>query len=273
MKVRYAVGKNVWLSLVCVLFAFEARASQTSCFAYAETYYEQVYCEIKQKSPSTVLPAFFDFKKNDARMQAMLLKRKAEALGIAFNMPASKSKKVKSVKRAEARPERPHNQQISAPQSRAECQFSVTYIDCSDGQFSLIGNKANNKIARTALQNQNRLKLNNYRADRADQQQLNLFLTQQYIHYLEKMVEIGLGGATMSFTKFYALFEDISDKGADFSARFETMYEFLKKDKANMSVNERAVSIAGLNINDCAQLTSSMFVCDNRRRNSIYLKR
>ena len=80
------------------LFANLAFASQTSCFAFAETYYEQVYCEIRQKSPETVLPAFLDFKNNDARMQAMLLKRKAEALGIPLKIPASTSGKKTAAK-------------------------------------------------------------------------------------------------------------------------------------------------------------------------------
>ena len=255
-----------------LLFANSAFASQTSCFAFAETYYEQVYCEIRQKSPETVLPAFLDFKNNDARMQAMLLKRKAEALGIPLKIPASTSGKKTAAKSIKNTIERPVDQSASAAQTAMACQYKNAHIECRDGRFLLAGNRRNSDIPSTALQDQNRLKLDNYGGNRNDTQQLTLFLTRQYVHYLEKMVEIGLGGATMSFTKFYALFEDISDKGADFSARFETMYEFLKKDKASMFVSVAADPIAGLTINECARLTNAMFVCDNKRRNAIYLK-
>lgn len=257
---------------VLTSLSFYALAAQESCFVYAETYYEQVYCEIKQKSPDTVLPSFIDFKKNTPRMQAMLLKRKAESLGIKIKMPAGLSKKSGSKKAIGGAVNIAADQPASHAQMITECRLTGALIACRNGRFFLTGNKKNGALPDSALRDENRLKLSNFQGDERDERALRVFLTEQYTRYLEKMLEIGLGGATMSFTKFYLLFEDIEAKGADFSARFETMYQFLKKDKANMFVGEAADPISGLSIDDCARLTDKMFVCDNQRRNSIYLK-
>jgi hypothetical protein len=253
-------------------FSFLVEAVQASCFALAETYYEQLYCEVKEKSPSTVLPAFVDFKKNNEQMQALLLKRKAQALGIFVKMPATAPRASRQESHQESRLENADNLARQRPQTTAACQFSGQGIDCSGTQFLLTGNKPNSKIPTTALQDKNRLTLNNYGGDLNDHQALTVFLTNEYTHYLEKMLEIGLGGATMSFTKFYTLFLDIRSKGGDFASRFETMYQFLKKDKSTISVSEKTEMIAGISMADCARLTDDMFTCDNQRRNSIYLK-
>lgn len=264
--------RRIVTAAILTILSFTALAVQESCFVYAETYYEQVYCEIKQKAPATVLPSFIDFKKNNPRMQAMLLKRKAEALGITMKMPADSSKKSSANKVSISPASLAEEQPASHAQMITECRLAGALITCGNGSFLLTGNKKNGAISDSALKDQNRLKLSNFQGDESDERALRLFLTEQYTHYLEKMLEIGLGGATMSFTKFYLLFEDMSDKGADFSARFETMFQFLKKDKANMFVSEAADPISGLTMDDCARLTDKMFACDNRRRNTIYLK-
>jgi len=241
-----------------------AIAAQSSCYELAETYYENKYCEIKQKSPRAALPAFGDFKKNAPRMQAMLLKRKAEAAGIDLQMPGA-AKKNFSPKKSSS------DTSVSVPVA-SSCELKQTLITCPDGQFVLTGNKRNSKISRTALQSDNRLTLNNYNGDLNDREEIIAFLTVQYTRYLEKMLALGLGGVTMSFTKFHTLFWEIENRGADFSKRFETMYEYLKKDKSAIGVSERASSIAGITIDECARLTRNMFTCDNNTTNSIYLK-
>ena len=241
-----------------------AIAAQSSCFELAETYYENKYCEVKQKSPGATLPAFGDFRKNAPRMQAMLLKRKAEAAGIDLQMPGAAKKKLPLKKSL-------LDTSVSSPVVHS-CELKQALITCSDGQFVLTGNKRNSNISRTALQSSNRLTLNNYDGDLNDRQEVIAFLTVQYTRYLEKMLALGLGGVTMSFTKFHTLFWEIENKGADFSKRFETMYEYLKKDKSAIGVSERASSIAGITIDACARLTSNMFTCDNNTTNSIYLK-
>ena len=156
-----------------------AIAAQSSCFELAETYYENKYCEVKQKSPGATLPAFGDFKKNAPRMQAMLLKRKAEAVGIDLQMPGAAKKKLPLKKSL-------LDTSVSSPVVHS-CELKQTLITCPDGQFVLTGNKRNSKISRTALQSSNRLTLNNYDGDLNDRQEVIAFLTVQYTRYLEKM--------------------------------------------------------------------------------------
>ena len=56
--------RYVWvsISILCVLTA-SAKADQF-CFALAETYYEQVYCQLQAKAQTKGLPSFNQFKKN-----------------------------------------------------------------------------------------------------------------------------------------------------------------------------------------------------------------
>ncbi|HEY0891459.1 MAG TPA: hypothetical protein VGE32_00300, partial [Cellvibrio sp.] len=74
---RYA---GLSISILCVLTA-SAKADQF-CFALAETYYEQVYCQLQAKAQTKGLPPFNQFKKNNETVQASLLKRPAERNGI-----------------------------------------------------------------------------------------------------------------------------------------------------------------------------------------------
>ena len=180
-------------------------AAQTNCWEFAETYYENKYCEVRQKLPAAVLPEFGDFKKNAPRMQAMLLKRKAEAAGIDLKMPGS-AKQTTS-------PKKTSNNTHSSIPAASTCKFKQALIECPDGQFLLMGNKRNGSISKAALQPSNRLTLKNYDGDLNDRQNVVAFLTVQYTRYLEKMLELGLGGVTISFTKFHTLFWDIESKG------------------------------------------------------------
>lgn len=246
------------------LFGSHALATQNNCFLDAETYYEQIYCEIIDKDPGSRLPSFIDFKKNAPNMQALLLMRKAKALGIDLNMP----KKEK----ARSRPEPDTTQQYYRPTNTASCQLKGRQIHCKDELFKQIGNLPNSSLKQDALEEHNRLVLENYRGPSEPSDKLKAHLTEQYIKYLEKMLEIGLGGETMSFTKFYGLFQDMYSKGVDFSKRFETMFQFLKKDKTNIHVRQAIEPLAHIDINNCARLTTVMFTCDNRKRNTIYLK-
>lgn len=241
-----------------------ALAAESHCFLDAETYYEQVYCEIKDRDPSTRLPSFIDFKKNPAKMQALLLMRKAKALGIEINMPPSN--KPESENRS---PKKAKHFTVNTPGS---CQLKGQEIICADGKYVQVGNLPNKTLKEGVLNGTNRLILENYKGSRTHSQQMIAHLTQQYIIYLQKMLEIGLGGETMSFTKFHSLFQDISAKGVDFAKRFDTMFQFLKRDKTNINVRKAIEPLTNIDISNCAQLTGRMFTCDNRKRNTIYLK-
>lgn len=232
----------------------------SACFNQAVTYYEQIYCEIKVKGVGESLPSFSDFKKNDLQMQALLLKRKAEALKIPFKMSVKKPAKqaLKSQLKYEA---------ISSSQ----CEYQGVTIKCSDGMFSLIGNQRNSKLKPDALGDSNKIALETFSGNLGDSESLLVYLTKSYARYVEKMLDIGLGGATMSFTKFYYLFKDLSEQGVDFPARFETMFRYLKLDKKSLAVSEHIDVIEGLSIKHCNRLKKDLFTCDNRTSNRVYV--
>ena len=69
-------------------------SAQSFCFASASSYYEQVYCELQARGEAKTLPPFYQFKRNDATTQALLLKRPAGRIGIELPMPKSTAKKL-----------------------------------------------------------------------------------------------------------------------------------------------------------------------------------
>jgi hypothetical protein len=244
-----------------------AQASSTtkysSCFNQAETYYEQIYCEIKAKGKGVSLPSFVDFKKNNGQMQALLLKRKAEALNIPFTMQKKKSVVSKKNKKVDESTENAYS---------INCQYLERTIKCHDGVFLITGNKSNSVLQRVALSSKNKLRLYKFTGDRNNKIQVLDYLTKSYTRYIEKMLEIGLAGATMSFTKFYYIFHDLSDQGVNFQQRFETMYAYLKVDKRSLGVAEDVNVIQGLTIAHCSRLKNDLFTCDNGTTNRVYIR-
>lgn len=271
MLVKRRVYKYLIFYAVSASFLlFEASVAQagsttkySACFNQAETYYEQIYCEIKAKDPGVSLPSFIDFKKNNEQMQALLLKRKAEALNINFTMP----KKNNAVSRK--------NEKVDASTAKldsTDCQYLERTIKCHDGDFSIVGNKSNSVLKLGALGSENKLGLDTFTGDRNNKTQVLDYLTKSYTRYIEKMLDIGLAGATMSFTKFYYIFHDLSDQGVDFQQRFETMYAYLKVDKRSLGVAEDINAIQDLTIAHCSRLKNNMFTCDNVTTNRVYIR-
>ncbi len=76
----------------------------------------------------------------------------------------------------------------------------------------------------------------------------------------------------MTYGKFTYLYQDINSKGLDFSQRFETMYSFLKKDKASMGISESTATPQGLVASDCSPLGDSYYVCEKQGRNFIFVR-
>lgn len=271
MLVNSRMYKYLNLYLFSAFFLLsEAAAAQansttkySSCFNQAENYYEQIYCEIKAKDESVSLPSFIDFKKNNEHMQALLLKRKAEALNIPFTMPKKQNVAPKNNIKVDA---------STAKADSSECQYLERTIKCHDGVFSIVGNKTNSELKHTALSDENKLELYKFTGDRNNKNQVLDYLTKSYTRYIEKMLEIGLAGATMSFTKFYYIFQDLSDQGVDFQQRFETMYAYLKIDKRSLGVAQDIDAIKDLTIAHCSRLKDDLFTCDNGTTNRVYIR-
>ena len=65
--------------------------------------------------------------------------------------------------------------------------------------------------------------------------------------------------------------EDSPFAGQGAVQRFETMYGFLKKDKATMGVSENRVADQQLQIADCDSLSDQLWVCSRAGRNYLYV--
>jgi len=292
--IRFKIG-YLFYSVLFVCFSQHASAAIPKCFVYAETYYEQIYCEIKGKGKGKALPAFVDFKKNDEITQALLLKRDAAALHISIKLPkrhASKKDLASPTTKPKQKiaPSNQHtfnskessktnlqtksqtNQSLSSSSNSTSCSFMGNLITCNALKFYQIGNKTNSSLKQGALERQNKIGLTPFIGKQAQQSKIDRYLYQSYVRYIEKMLEIGLGGVTMSFTKFAYLFNDLLEKKVDFASRFETMYSFLKKDKQQLAVSEKITPAKHLTIDDCFKLTKHIYICDNRARNYVYVK-
>lgn len=256
-------------SAIFSIMAFAQSQSQTFCFASAASYYEQVYCELQARGEIKSLPPFYQFKRNDALTQALLLKRPALRAGIKLPMPKTASHSAPEVKKniSEVR-QQPSS---SSAANKPGCRLAEKAILCGARRFELAGNRKNSRLSADVLNAENKMSLSVYTGLLSDQAAVNNYLVNAYRQYLEKMHSIGLGGVTMTYAKFDFLFFDLHEKGLDFSQRFDTMYDFLKKDKAKMAVSEKQVIDSQLRFEDCDFLPESMFACSRSGRNYLFL--
>lgn len=267
--------RNLVVVLV-MLMASSTSMAQSFCFAFAETYYEQVYCQLQAKAQTKGLPAFHEFKKNDERIQAALLKRPAERNGIKLPTPKvvvdkpamvpEKPLPAKLVSGAETKGRVVREfVDVQQPQADANCILAANTIRCGGQSYKLIGNKSNRHLAKGVLNEEYKMSLPEHAG-----QPLEQYLSEAYRQYINKMCDIGLGGVTMTFGKFAYLYRDVQLKGLNFVQRFETMYSFLKKDKATMGVSESIPEGIGATMDDCSPLDEQRFVCAHQGRNYIF---
>jgi len=90
--------------------------------------------------------------------------------------------------------------------------------------YGLVGNLSNKKLSKGVLERKNKMNIPGYQGKPDDRQALAEYLAKAYDQYILKMLEIGLGGSTFTYNKFVYLYYDVSEKGIDFSQRFETMF-------------------------------------------------
>lgn len=270
---------------ILMLISSGADANQF-CFAAAETYYEQVYCQLQAKAQTKQLPPFHQFKKNNEQVQFSLLKRPAQRNGIALVAPSKKSPSVPAAQAATAPADaisvspshsapRPlhtseparatlrNNVQVNAAD---QCELHQSELVCGQVSYRLTGNRANHRLTAGVLTAANKMDLPASTGRAYD-------LAAAYQQYIAKMCEIGLCGVTMSYRKFAFLYQDLQIKGLDFAQRFETMFGFLKQDKAAMAVSEAINSPAGLSAEYCSALGELYYVCDYQGKNLVFVRR
>jgi hypothetical protein len=151
------------------------------------------------------------------------------------------------------------------------CSLQQWTVECAHGRYQLVGNKTNQQLPADALSADHKLGLPVYSGAVDDNAALEEYLTRAYSRYLAGMLEIGLGGSTMSYGKFVNLHKYITDQRLDFAGRFETMYQFLKKDKQSIGVSTKLTVAEGLVVQDCSSL-DDLIVCDYQKANYIFAK-
>lgn len=266
-------------SLFClpVLFlSFGVEAQGGACLDQARTPLEQTYCKIRAANPSAPLPTLQELRRNPEKTQRLLLRRPAEQAGI--SLPAEKT--VRPAAPAPAAAKSASMPATVAPKaalparvhtgSLAGCELLASSIRCGADRYQLQGNMSNSRLARGALDLDTKVSFAEYQGAATDSTALQEYAGSTYRRYIEAMLEIGLGSSTMSFTKFYHTFTEAQEKGTRFGERLSAMFDFLKKDKANMGVQSHYNDALPSGIEQCMSLSDVLLVCDNVQQNWVY---
>lgn len=252
-------------------------AADEGCRESASSDLERLYCDILAEGGGRGLPSQADFRRNEPRVQALLLRRPAARLGLAVPAVASppaqaqpepESLSASSPKSVAA------DQNVAPPQKRAgrlaECRLDGERIVCPDQRFDLVLNQPNSKLAPGVLEQDNRLGLASFTGDRTDEQAVRRYLSGAYDRYIPKMVAIGLGANTMSFTAFHNAFQTLEAGGVDFATRMERTYQLLKQDKLTLAVQARYHEALPESLSLCEVINRNIIVCDNVATNWVF---
>ncbi len=278
----------VGLCLIAVDSQAVDRQAANNCRKQARTPLEKLYCDIKAKGEGATLPGLEDFRRNTSQIQRLLLKRPAGKLGLAMpeatrekpvaSEPENQAQAITASSSAAATRPKVENppQAVPLPSQLASnkqppkqsCQLNGPTIHCGQSTFALVNNLANNRLSAEALDDSNHLVLPDWQPEAGLSE--HAYLTDAYRVYIDKMMDIGLGAATMSFTRFYHNYQDAKVQDTDFRQRFSEMYEYLKADKKSMQTPKRLVSALPEGIEQCDFLRRDLMVCDNGFHNWLY---
>ncbi|ENO14764.2 hypothetical protein J057_05416 [Marinobacter nanhaiticus D15-8W] len=233
-----------------------------------------MYCEIKAKGGGTTLPSFEDFRRNAPQVQALLLKRPAQRLGIEIPKPAANAMAptADDEHRSQPEPETAVPETSPTPAGMDNCVLKGKVILCSGRIYRLATNQPNSALGEGVLGESNTLALESFSGGLNDEAAVRRYLSNAYDRYIAKMVEIGLGGATMSFTRFYNSFHRHETEGVDFAERMESTFRYLKEDKQNLAVSGRLTDELPKRIQECAWAGRAVIVCDDVATNWVYVR-
>jgi len=232
------------------------------CFSMAESYYEQIYCEIQSAGHGDRLPSFRDFQNNEPITQALLLKRPASRSGIEMVMPQKKSSAGSSL--AITPP-------VAAPVNLPGCRLEGQQMVCGAQPYVATGNIGNSSLESGVLEAANQLGIPSV----VEAMGLGIteadYLMDAYRIYLEKMLGIGLSGATFSYAKFAYFFRDANERGINFAERLETMFHYLKQDKRRIGVVESLPDTSTVDMPRCHRVGRRIIVCPGGRKNLVFV--
>ncbi len=264
-------------------------AQAEACLSSAETELERLYCQVVEQGGGQGLPSQSDFRRNAPQVQALLLKRPAQRLGLtlpeasgtrAASRPAPETRaqpskpvpapNTSAINRQKAAPTAP---EPSASPSLQGCRLSGEQIRCPNWSFQLALNQPNGNLGPGVLDADNRLGLSPFNGDHSDEQAVRRYLSQAYDRYIPKMLEIGLGANTMSFTAFHNAFHTLEAGGVDFASRMEQTFQLLKQDKQTLAVQARYHQDLPRRIEQCEPVNPAVIVCDNVATNWVFVHR
>lgn len=284
--------------------------TEVECLNQANSAWERVYCQVKARAVGKNLPNLKDFRNNDEAAQKELLLslalkagvvlpaeiRKAAQqsartlpVGVGYAPPVRVSASERSNMVSHSGPLRVSTRKSAASETgrmsinrrasqanvqkrSAACALRGRQINCGGIYYQLQTNRPKHALARSALSESNRLELPAFSGDMRDERAVRTYVNSAYVSYIEKMLGLGLASSTMSFTTFYYSFKDQTQRNVDFAGRFETMFEFLKNDRKTLAVSTAVPSELPQSLGQCATLSREIIVCDNQKKNWIYLR-
>lgn len=153
----------------------------------------------------------------------------------------------------------------------AGCRLEGERIHCRQRHYELALNQPNRQLEPGALEPDNRLGLAPFSGDRSDEDAVLRYLSDAYDRYIPKMLAIGLGANTMSFTTFHHGFHTLEASGVDFAQRMEQTYDLLKQDKRTLAVKARYHDELPADLSLCMVINPDIIVCDNVGTNWVYV--
>lgn len=253
-------------------------SADEACLTSAQSELERLYCEVVELGGGAGLPSQVDFNRNDKDVQALLLRRPAKRLGLTLPdvsaSPESQSK-PQSKSKLTTQPPEPVNEPVSelpVTQRLAGCQLRGEVIQCSKVVYELVGNRTLASLDDGVLEPSNRLGIAPFDGVRSDGEAVRSYLSAAYDRYIPKMLAIGLGANTMSFTAFHSAFHTLESGGVDFSERMDRAYELLKQDRKNLNVTTGNHDELPENLSLCDPINRDVVVCDNVGTNWVFVR-
>lgn len=259
--------RGVQKALLWVFMGVGLAAKAGACVVGVTTDFEKLYCTLVEKGQAVGLPSYDDFRRNPPATQRLLLKRPAAKAGLLLPQAQPSTPKKPPAKPAVTRAHVSQNKVVKAPVSGGlkGCSIQADALVCAGARYVLHDNKPNSQLAAGVLEPTNPLILPAIGlANNAAQ------LQSAYEVYLHKMMAIGLAGATLTYSKFYYLYEDAKAQKQDFNKRFTEMYFYLQKDKKTIATGREHKGKTLPTLDQCEFLNRGLIVCDNAGRNWIY---
>ncbi len=151
------------------------------------------------------------------------------------------------------------------------CSWQAAQIVCGGEVFHFAANRRNDALAAAALSEANSMDLPAFSGNIEDASEVQRYLEAAFVRYVHKMIEIGLAESTLSFAKFQYIFYDISARGVSFSRRFDTMYKYLKRDKARLQVAISQGPGASLTLAACQRRGATLVSCVVANKHYVYV--